>query len=45
MTQKINLLVDPIISIQVTESKAYIVPVFLDVLSRTAHVPVHADVV
>ena len=38
-------LMNPVVPVQVTQSKADIVPVLLDVLSWTARVPVHTDVV
>lgn len=41
----VYLLMNPIISIQITQSKADIVPMLLDVLSWTAHTPIHTDVV
>lgn len=39
------LLMNTVIPIQVTESKAHIVPMLLDVLSWTAYVSIHTDVV
>lgn len=41
----VYLLMNSIISIQVTQSKANVVPMLLDILCWTAHVPVHTDVV
>lgn len=42
---KIYLLVNSIIPIQVTQSKADIVPMLLDILSWAAHASIHTDVV
>ena len=42
---KYYLLMYSVVSIQVTESEADVVPVFLYVLCYTAHVTVHTDVV
>lgn len=39
------LLMNSVVSIQVAESKADIVPMLLNVLGWTSHVPVHTDVV
>lgn len=39
------LLMNSVIPIQVTQSKADIVPMLLDVLSWAAHAPIHTDVV
>lgn len=41
----VYLLMNSVIAIQITQSKTNVVPMFLDVLCRTAHTPVHADVV
>ena len=41
----VALLMNSVVSVQVTESHTNVMPVLLDVLCHTAHIPVHTDVV
>lgn len=41
----VYLLMNPVITIQITQSKADIMPVFLDVLGWAADIPIHTDIV
>lgn len=42
---KLHLLMNSVVSVQITQAETHIMPVFLNIQSRTSHVSVHTYVV